>query len=136
MTRPVDAPATVVVARRVVVRDLELTAKVGIYTHERQDAQPIRLTVELEVDPGPIGDHIADAVSYETVVAAVKARVARGHVNLVETLAERIADDCLGDPRVWQALVRVEKLHAVAEAAGVGAEVVKARRGPRSGGAG
>ena len=114
-------------SRVVVVRDLELTAKIGVYTAERQDSQLIRINLALTVAREPIRDRLEDAVSYELVVENVKTLIASGHVNLVETLAERIADMCLEDARVETARVRVEKLHAVAEAAGVGAEVVKSQ---------
>ena len=53
----------------------------------------------------------------------MKAIIAAGHINLVETLAERIADFCLSDRRVAAARVRVEKSGAVVEAAGVGVEI-------------
>ena len=66
-------------------------------------------------------------VDVADVVERVKTLVASGHVNLVETLAERIADLCLGDRRVQEAWVRLEKLHAIAEAGGVGCEVTKRR---------
>ncbi len=132
MTRPAEG----LTRRLVVIRDLDLTARVGIYPHENQKAQAIRVNIELDVETRAMRDEIADAVSYETVVNGVKARVAAGHVNLVETLAERIADDCLADVRVKRARVRVEKLSAIAEAAGVGAEVVKARGAPVPAGAG
>ena len=46
-----------------------------------------------------------------------------GHVNLVETLAERIAEACLADLRVDAARGRVEKLAAIPEAASVGIEI-------------
>ncbi|MCH9020042.1 MAG: dihydroneopterin aldolase, partial [Proteobacteria bacterium] len=74
-------------------------------------------------DDGPIDDKIANVVSYDDIVAGVKAIVARGHVNLVETLAERIGDFCMADARVAAVRVRVEKLDAIREAASVGVEI-------------
>ena len=112
-------------SRKVVIRDLELTARIGVHGHERQEAQLVRFNIEVTVDSGPIGDRLDDAVSYEDLVAAIKALLAEGHINLVETLAERIADLCLAQDLVEKVHVRVEKLHAVAEAAGVGAEIIK-----------
>jgi dihydroneopterin aldolase len=114
-------------ARRILIRDLELSAKIGIYTHERLDAQMIRINISLDVGTGPVADRIEDVVSYADVVEQVKKLVASGHVNLAETLAERIADLCLADARVQEAWVRLEKLHAIAEAGGVGCEVTKRR---------
>ena len=57
----------------------------------------------------------------------IKAIVAAGHINLVETLAERIAALGLADHRVEAARVRVEKLHVVAEAESVGVEIERFR---------
>lgn len=114
-------------SRVVIVRDLELTSKIGVYTHERRDSQLIRINLALTLGRGTMADRIEDTVSYDRVVEDVKALIARGHINLVETLADRIADTCLEDLRVETVMVRVEKLHAVAEAAGVGVEVVKSQ---------
>ena len=112
-------------SRVVLIRDLELTAKIGVYTHERQDSQPIRINLAMTVGCDPIEDRLEDTVSYDAIVEAIKGLIAAGHINLVETLAEGIADLCLEQDLVEKVHVRVEKLHAVAEAAGVGAEVTK-----------
>jgi dihydroneopterin aldolase len=66
-------------------------------------------------------------VDYEGVADAVRAIVAAGHVMLVETLAERIAESCLADPRVHLARVRVEKLDVFADAASAGVEIERRR---------
>ncbi|MDA1132346.1 MAG: dihydroneopterin aldolase [Proteobacteria bacterium] len=116
-----------VTARRVVVRGLALDARIGAYARERNGPQPVRIDLVLEVAPGPLSDDLAAAVSYDDVIAAIRRLVAGAHIQLAETLAERIADVCLADPRVKAATVRVEKPDAVADAAGVGAEVVKTR---------
>jgi dihydroneopterin aldolase len=117
-------------SRVVVIRDLELTAKIGVYTHERQDSQPIRINLAMTVGHAPVEDRLDDTVSYDAIVEGVKALLAEGHINLVETLAERIADLCLEQDLVEKVHVRVEKLHAVAEAAGVGAEIIKSAPPP------
>ena len=112
-------------SRVVIIRDLELTAKIGVYTHERQDSQPIRINLTMTVGLGSMKDRLEDTVSYDIIVEGVKRLISGGHINLVETLAERIADLCLKQELVEKVHVRVEKLHAVAEAAGVGAEIIK-----------
>mgnify|MGYP003767537745 CR=1 FL=1 len=45
-------------SRVVVIRDLELTAKIGVYTHERQDSQPIRINLAMTVGVGPMEDRL------------------------------------------------------------------------------
>jgi 7,8-dihydroneopterin aldolase/epimerase/oxygenase len=109
---------------RILVRDLMLTAKIGLHQHERLASQRIRINLDLSVaDPGPINDNYDKVVCYGELVAGVRHVIGEGHVNLVETLAERIADMCLADPRVLSARVRVEKLDVFPEAGGVGVEI-------------
>lgn len=114
---------------RLFVRDLELEGRIGVRAHERGRNQRVRINLELTVrDPAlPLADRYANVVCYDEVVSAVRRLVAAGHVNLVETLAERIAALCLEDPRVEAAKVRVEKLDVYPDAAGVGVEIERFR---------
>jgi dihydroneopterin aldolase len=105
----------------VLIRDLELLARIGVHGHEQGKPQPVRINVALAAEMGSGGDRLENAVDYEAVAEKIRALVAAGHINLAETLAERIAAACFEDRRVKHARVRVEKLHALpgAEAAGV-----------------
>lgn len=110
--------------RHVFVRDLTLMASIGIYRHEQDQRQRIRVNIDLGVvEAQPIDDMIDNVVSYETVIADVRRLVDSGHVNLVETLAERIAALCLEDHRVRTTRIRVEKLDVFANVASVGVEI-------------
>lgn len=106
---------------RVFIRDLELLAQIGIHGHEQGMPQPLRINVELEAEASPNADKVEEVVDYETIANGIREIVASGHINLAETLAERIAEKCLSDKRVATVRVRVEKLHALqgADAAGV-----------------
>ena len=113
--------------RHVFVRDLELTALLGIYDHEKVEPQRIVVNIDLSVQEGSGDDDISHVVSYEIVVKKVEAIIAEGHVNLVETLCERIAESCLTDKRVMAARVRVEKPDIIPNARSVGVEIERAR---------
>lgn len=117
---------------RILVRDLLLMSSIGIHEHERLAPQRVRINIEMAVrdGSGPVEDDIRQVVSYEDVISGVKALIAAGHINLVETLAERIAALCLTDPRVETVRVRVEKLDVYAEAASVGIEIDRSRTSP------
>lgn len=106
---------------RIFIRDLELLARIGIHGHEQGMPQPVRINVEIEAEASPRKDSVEEVVDYETIANIIREIIASGHINLAETLAERIADACLSDKRVSNVRVRVEKLHALqsAEAAGV-----------------
>ncbi len=105
----------------VFVRNLELLARIGIHGHEQGKPQPIRINVWLTCNGCAADDRLDSVIDYEAVADNIRAIVAAGHINLAETLAERIAQSCLEDKRVDKARVRVEKLHALpgTEAAGV-----------------
>ena len=115
--------------RHVFVRDLELMALIGIYGHEKTDPQRIIVNIDLSVKEGvgPKDDDISHVVSYEIVVKKVEAIIAEGHINLVETLCEKIAASCLTDKRVMAARVRVEKPDIIPNARSVGVEIERAR---------
>jgi 7,8-dihydroneopterin aldolase/epimerase/oxygenase len=115
--------------RHVFVRDLELQALIGIYDHEKVKPQRIVVNVDLSVQEvaGPMSDEIDHVVSYEIVVKKIEAIVAAGHVNLVETLAEKFAEACLRDKRVLAARVRIEKPDIIPNARSVGVEIERGR---------
>ena len=111
--------------RRVFVKDLVLDCLIGIHRHERDGAQRVRINLDLEVRESkrPIEDKLSNVLCYEQLVARVRNLAVSGHVNLVETLAERVASLCLEEPEVAAAKVRVEKLDVFADAASVGVEI-------------
>ena len=113
--------------RHVFVRDLLLDAHIGVYKHEKGGTHPVRVNIDLTVAEAVHGDSLDNVVCYATVVERIKSIVAEGHLNLVESLAERIAGSCLEDERVRVARVRVEKLAAIPEAASVGVEIERVR---------
>jgi len=122
---PARRRAATRVAWRILVRDLELPCLIGVHRHERDGRQRVRINLELDVaeDGVTLGDKLANAVNYETIVGRVRRIVGAGHVNLVETLAGQIAQACLEDRRIVYARVRVEKLDVFADAASVGVEI-------------
>jgi dihydroneopterin aldolase len=115
---------------RILVRDLVLKCSIGIHAHELLAPQRVRINVDMSVleQAGPLCDDIANVVSYEDVIDGIKTMLAKGHINLVETLAENIAELCLTDERVETARIRVEKLDVYAEAASVGIEIERGRK--------
>lgn len=116
--------------RHMFIRDLELLAHIGIHGHEQTKHQPVRINVDLAVDDAPnLEDRLDRVVDYESITLRIRAIVARGHINLAETLAEAIAEACLEDARVKRARIRVEKLHAVPGAESAGVEIERHAKG-------
>ena len=113
---------------RIFIRGLVLQVAIGVYDEEQGVTQKVSFAIEAAVATGVAakGDAIAEVPSYDDLVKAVKGVIAHGHINLVETMAERIAERCLRDKRVVSVLVRVEKLER--GPASVGVEIVRPRR--------
>jgi dihydroneopterin aldolase len=121
---------------RVIIRDLVLGARIGVWKREKNVEQRVRINVELlAVRAGPLmGDEPRTGrrdriMRYDTVVAGIRRIIAEGHIDLCETLAERIAAVCLESRRVRSARIRVEKLDVYPDAASVGAEIERHQSG-------
>ena len=116
--------------RHVFIRDFMVECLIGVYEHEKCSPQRVRVNLDLAVDEGehPIIDDILNVVSYETMANGILAIADEGHVNLVETLAERIADMCFDDQRVDSVRVRIEKLDILENAGSVGVEIERFRK--------
>jgi len=116
--------------RHVFIRDFLVECLIGVYEHEKRSPQRVRINLDLAVDEGehPIIDDILNVVSYETMANGILAIADEGHVNLVETLAERIAGMCFDDQRVDSVRVRIEKLDILENAGSVGVEIERFRK--------
>jgi dihydroneopterin aldolase len=86
---------------KVFVRDLILPCRIGVYSHEQHGEQRVRINLELTcVEHPAINDEHHNVVCYAEVVDDIRRLIDEGHINLVETLAERIAAQCLEDHRI------------------------------------
>ncbi|MBY9074483.1 dihydroneopterin aldolase [Nocardioides sp. WL0053] len=110
-----DAPQGV---DRLAVRGIEAYGHHGVLDFERRDGQVFLVDLVLGLDTRPAArtDDLQDTVDYGSLVAAVKNAVETDPVDLIETLAQRIADLCLTDSRVQWTEVTVHKPDAPIEA--------------------
>jgi 7,8-dihydroneopterin aldolase/epimerase/oxygenase len=116
-------------SRRVFVRDFEIVASVGVFEHEKRYEQRILLSADLAVrdDYDGVSDRLEDVLDYSTLVEGIALLVQQEHVNLLETLAERIARHCLADQRVESVRIRIEKPDALPMCRSVGVEIERRR---------
>ena len=99
---------------RIVLSGLRVRGFHGVFDFERRDGQDFIVDVELELDTAPAAasDDLADTVHYGELADGLAAVIAGEPVNLLETLAQRLADVCLADARVRAAVVTVHKPQA------------------------
>lgn len=110
---------------RISVRDHVVAVEIGAFQAERGRTQRVAFNVVVEVRPpdDPIDDDVDRILSYDKVTEAIEAALAEERLNLLETLAERIAERILHEPRAVRTFVRVEKLDRGPGALGV--EIVR-----------
>ena len=103
---------------RLSIRGIEVHGHHGVFDFERRDGQPFVVDLVLGVDtrPAAASDDLADTVDYGALTLRVKEAVERDPVDLVETVAQRVADVCLADDRVGWAEVTLHKPQAPIEA--------------------
>ncbi len=93
------------------VADVPVQAEIGVNPSELLQPQRLLIGIELEVTPprDPTADQLSGVVDYGGCIAIIERAVAAGRVRLLETLAHRIGQACLSDPRVQAATVRIDK---------------------------
>ena len=99
---------------RLAVRGIEVHAHHGVLDFERRDGQTFLIDLLIDLDTGPAAatDDLSRTVDYGALVDEVVAAVEKDPVDLIETLAQRIADVCLGHALVETVEVTVHKPHA------------------------
>ena len=112
---------------RISLRDHIVAVEIGAFQTERGTTQRICFNVVVEVEPvkGPIDDDVDRILSYDRVTEAIAHELAAERLNLLETLAERVAERILAEPQAVRVFVRIEKLDRGPGALGV--EIVRAR---------
>jgi len=106
--------ANVPPADRLVLRGLRAHAHHGVFDFERDQGQEFTVDVELGLDTrsAAAGDDLAATVHYGELAERLHAALTRDPVDLIETLAQRLADVCLDEPPVAWVEVTVHKPEA------------------------
>jgi dihydroneopterin aldolase len=112
---------------RISLRDHVVEVDIGAFQQERGQRQRVRFDVVVELRPpsAPLQDDVDRILSYDRISEAIAAELASERLNLLETLAERIAERILAEPQAMRAFVRIEKLDRGPGALGV--EIVRSR---------
>ena len=112
---------------RISLRDHVVEVEIGAFQQERGHRQRVMFNVVVEVRPAPqpLNDDVDRILSYDRITEAIAAELAAERLNLLETLAERLAERILAEPQAMRAFVRIEKLDVGPYKLGV--EIVRSR---------
>ena len=115
--------------RRLFLRNHEVRIDIGVHDFEKQGPQRVLINVDLYVplaQSTPRADRLDEVVDYDFIRRSVAERVARGHIQLQETLADDLLAALLAHPQVRAARVSTEKPDVYVDCR-VGYEAVRRR---------
>lgn len=112
---------------RISLRDHIVEVEIGAFQQERGTRQRVQFNVVAEVrpQPQPLDDDVDKILSYDRITEAIAAELSAERLNLLETLAARIAERILAEPQAMRVFVRIEKLDRGPGKLGV--EIVRSR---------
>ena len=114
--------------RSIAVENLVVSASIGIYPHEHEAPQRVRLSFDAEVAlPDSLSDDFSNVLSYEGFVNTARAMMLEGHFNLLETLVDELADRVFSDTRMISLRVKGEKLDVFEDAESASVTVTLSR---------
>ena len=93
------------------IRHFQLNVVIGVYPREREVPQPVIVDLALHTDLQAAGrsDQLTDTVDYVALVGRIRKAAVKSRFQLLEALAEHIADLCLREPRIASVDVTVAK---------------------------
>ena len=112
------------------VNDLMLNAELGVYAHEKNIQQPLRVNMIAKIKdiPESSDEKIDNVVCYNEISIIIKNIVNSGHTILLETLADKILLECFKNSRIKTIKIRLEKLDAIDNAESAGIEIERSRK--------
>jgi FolB domain-containing protein len=115
---------------KIIIKNLRANGIIGIYSHERETPQEIRINATVYADTRRAAktDDIADCVDYDALAKKLISHAESAARHTVEALANDLAEICLQIQSVEKVILRVEKPDAVPSAQSVGVEVERARK--------
>jgi dihydroneopterin aldolase len=114
--------------RRLFLRDHVVQVRIGAHDFEKGVSQRLIFNVELFVPLAgstPLADSLSEVVDYDFVRELIARRIARGHVELQETLCDELAEQLLAHPQVRAVRLSTQKPDVYPDCAGVGVEVFR-----------
>lgn len=118
--------------RRLFLRNHELAVRIGVHDFEHNAPQRMRFNVDLYVPLAlstPSQDRLDEVVDYDFIRSTIAERIARGHIELQETLADDLLRALLAHQGVRAARVSTEKPDVYPDCEAVGVEVFGFRPG-------
>ena len=116
---------------KIVLTDLRVDAVIGIWDWEKRNSQSISIDLEMQTDTKKISqsDSIEDALDYKAVSKRAKQFIQDSQFNLIETLAENLAQIILEEFNVQWLRLSISKPYAIRDSKNIGVCVERTKNG-------
>ena len=116
------------ISQEIIIEAFSVNMSIGILPEEKQEKQNVLIDLMVQIEPkNTYGDDIANTVSYADIVEGIKELAQSQHFNLVETVAEKIADICFSYSLVRKCEITVKKPDIMSEVENVGFKLIQMR---------
>ena len=114
---------------KIFIKGLTVEAECGVYSFEKGKKRPLIIDIEVSVgsEIRSTSDDLAQTVDYDTLAAHIHEVANATHLHLIETFAEQVCEQVLGDPRIQTVRLRIEKPGSVPGAVCSGVEIERTR---------
>jgi dihydroneopterin aldolase len=112
--------------REIFIKDWIIQARLGVYEHEKNRTQRLRLNLVFFQTPSHI-KHLSDCIDYDAQKKEILKLIERKHYELLETLAEDIAALCLQHPLMTRISVQLEKLDIYDDCESCGMRLIRSK---------
>tara|TARA_B100001013_G_C24566339_1_gene424683 strand:- start:65 stop:436 length:372 start_codon:yes stop_codon:yes gene_type:complete len=115
---------------KVFIKDLVIETYIGIYPSEKINKQRVRFNISILAKDNikKVKNDISQFVSYEDIINKIKKILNYGHIPLLETLADKIAVECLKNKKILLIEITIEKLDIFKDAESVGIKIIRKQK--------
>lgn len=112
------------------ISNLQFQASIGVFDWEKQQQQPLEVDLELTTDisKAAASEQLGDTLDYAAISEQVVVLAQSQHHDLIETLAERIAQKLLDTYKLHSLTLTLRKPGAVPAATSVGVRITRYRQ--------
>ena len=116
---------------KIVLTDLRVDAVIGIWDWEKRNSQSISIDLEMQTDTKKISqsDSIEDALDYKAVSKRAKQFIQDSQFNLIETLAENLAQIILEEFNVQWLRLSISKPYAIRDSKNISVCIERTKNG-------
>ncbi|MFT5208816.1 MAG: dihydroneopterin aldolase [Flavobacterium sp.] len=113
----------------VFISGLEVTTTIGAYDWEQDIRQTLIIDLELICDINKVARHddLKDAIDYAEISTSIEKYLQKSHFQLIETVAERIAERVLSEFNIRELTLTVSKPQAIENARNVGVKITRSQ---------